>query len=133
MTQWDSDLEDIISEVGDYAEAQMRDIIDPKASTFGSVARIFYRAAKTGNIIVRLAFFKAGLEFENGTGFSPLQPLVDIAEQNGSTAGDKIKNVILVEKTLKNGFRKNLTIKNTPTLPDIIRRVDVAKHMGLKI
>jgi hypothetical protein len=58
---------------------------------------------------------------------------VDIAEQNGSAAGDKIKKVILAEEVLKNEFKKNAAVKNTPTLPDIIRRLSIAKRMGLRI
>ncbi|MBI3441852.1 MAG: hypothetical protein HY052_08670 [Proteobacteria bacterium] len=132
MATWTPELEKLIRAVGEYAETQMKDILNPKASVIGTTLRALFRAvASDGGKLVPKACRQAGYEFK-GPGFSDLQGLVDLAEQNDSTAAEKIKKVISTQQKLTEAYHKDPSIKGTPTPADIFRRVKVGKRQGIQ-
>ncbi|MBI3440802.1 MAG: hypothetical protein HY052_03195 [Proteobacteria bacterium] len=95
-------LDELIRDVGDYTEVQMKDLLNQKASTGGSALRMAFRFATTGKSVMKKACEEAGIQFEGW--LTSLNKLVEIAEKTGSTAADKIKKAIPVATQLTAEF-----------------------------
>lgn len=110
MTQWTPELEARIHAVGKAMDKQMKDFVNPKSSVLGSGLRTAFISATRVQPRLKKAYKAAGLEprgWETGS-----QKLIDIAEQNGSDAADKIKQWLPVSKDIAdqidNGIGKQI-------------------------
>lgn len=102
MPQWNARTEQLIRDVGDYLDAQMRDLIDPKAGTIGTSTRMAFRHASKGQYLMDRAQAELGCKLEDWN--NSLQAVIDLAEANGSNAADKIKTVLPLAKKIADEF-----------------------------
>ena len=128
---WDSKLEENIRKVGDYVEMQMKDLVNPKTSAVATTVRMLFNAYAGGGSLMHKTCREAGYEL-HGPGFHGLQKLVDIAEDNGSDAAEKIKKVIAVEDAIAEAYRNNSAVRGKATPADILRRVKIAKQQNIQ-
>lgn len=132
MTEWTPKLEKLIRNVGDYVETQLKDLVDPKATTAATALRMFFRAAATGAPLLKQTYKEADLPQHGSTRSmrvdNRLQALVEIAEKNGSDAASKIKRGIAVVEQMK----KSASTAGKATLPDVLRRIRQAKQQNIK-
>ena len=112
MPAWSPKIEKLIRKLGDYTDSQMKDLLDPKASAGGTALRAVFRGAAIG-IPLRRRLKKEGLQFDDW--LPGLQKIVDLAEQNGSDAAEKIKKSIPVAtqlnaemKSIQGGMLKDI-------------------------
>lgn len=106
MTEWTPKLEALIREVGEYTETQMKDLLNPKASTAASAMRIVFRGVASGQSLMKKTCSEAGWEFKMNW-MGDLKKLVEIAEQNGSDAGEKIKKALPIADQLSKEYTAN--------------------------
>jgi len=102
MTEWTPKVEQLIRDIGDYLEAQMKDLIDPSAGALGTSSRMAFRHASTGQRLMDRAEAEldCSLSDWNGT----LQKVIDLAEANNSDAAAKIKRVLPLAKRIADEF-----------------------------
>ena len=109
MAAWTPKLESLIFKVGEYADTQIKDLIDPKAGAKASAVRIAFRYAAQGKPLMEKACKEAGFEFREDFDFVTgictgcLYQLAGIAEQNGSHAAEKIRKVLPVAMEVMRG------------------------------
>ncbi|MEZ0260970.1 MAG: hypothetical protein ACAH80_08170 [Alphaproteobacteria bacterium] len=102
MADWTPENEKLIRELGDFMDKQMRDVLDPKASTLGTSSRVAFNFASHGMGLFKRAEAQLGMDRKDPHG--ALQKLVDLCEANGSDAAAKIKKVMPIAKQLADEF-----------------------------
>jgi hypothetical protein len=102
MTDWTPENEKLIRELGDFMDKQMRDVLDPKASTLGTSSRVAFNFASHGASLFKRAEAQLGLDRHDPHGSA--QKLIDLCEKNGSDAAVKLKKVLPVAKQLADEF-----------------------------
>lgn len=127
MAQWTPQLEELVRAVGRHGEEQMKCLTDPAVSPLMTFAKMAFKSVAGGAALIHSACREAGFEFK-GPGYSGLQPLVVLAEDNGSTAADALKQVIATEQSMREAFRSCAEVTNKPTFSDIVRRIKLAKQ-----
>jgi len=126
MTQWNPTTEQLIRDLGDYLDAQMRDLIDPKAGVFGSSTRMAFRHASKGQYLVDRAGAELGCTPDDWHG--SLQRIVELAEANGSKAADKIKNVLPLAKRIADEFGITPQSQNMDKIEQLQKLKEVKKR-----
>ncbi|MEZ0262556.1 MAG: hypothetical protein ACAH80_16245 [Alphaproteobacteria bacterium] len=124
MTVWNKDLEDKIRKVGDYAEAQVKDLLDPKTPARRSVLRVLFRAVTQGVPAMKKAAVAAGWKFTNHW-VPDMMTLADIAERNCSDAAEKIRKALPYVDDFVQTFRN----KDAHTL---LRQIQAQKKLNIK-
>lgn len=103
MAEWSQKTEQLIREIGDFLDTNIRDVVNPKASTLATSARVAFNAKSKGVPLFKRLRDELGIDirkdWEGG-----LKSLADLCEANGSDAGDKIKKVLPVAKQLFDEF-----------------------------
>lgn len=102
MTEWNKKNEKLIRDFGDLLEKQVKDFLNPKASVAGTALRSIFRYATTGKIL-KHKLNKAGMTSPDG--LSAMQAMIELAEQNGSDAGEKIKKALMHAKQIEADFQ----------------------------
>ncbi|MDE1152337.1 MAG: hypothetical protein PW788_07355 [Micavibrio sp.] len=102
MTEWTPKVEQLIRDVGDYLEAQMKDLIDPAAGALGTSSRMAFRHASNGQRLMDRAANELGCNLSDWNG--SLQKVVELAEANNSDAAAKIKRVLPLAKRIADEF-----------------------------
>lgn len=125
MTQWNPKLEQLIREVGDYTEKQMKDLLDPKTAATVSALRITFRGFTKGLPAMKKTCAEAGLDFENYDWLNKLQKLAEIAEQNDSDAAEKIKKALPIAHHLERIFEQTGN-------DGALSRIKAAKQQNIK-
>lgn len=130
MTDWNPKTEALIREIGDFIDAQLRDVVDPRASSLGTSARVAFNIKSKGVPLFRRAEKELGLDlkkdWEGG-----LKGLVALCEQNGSDAGAKICKVIPVARQLADEFGFGLH-KEPPGKLEALRLLKQIKKKGIR-
>lgn len=98
MTDWNKKTEKIIRDLGDHNEKMMKDLLNPKTTVTGSMLRIVFRAAVRGKLLKRRVH-AAGMTRRDP--LAAMQAMVDLAEKNGSDAGEKLKKALPVMKKVE--------------------------------
>lgn len=103
MTAWCPKTEQLIRDIGDFLDDNIRDVVNPKASTIATSARVAFNAKAKGVPLFRRLKDDLGIDirkdWEGG-----LKQLADLCAVNGSDAGDKIRKVLPVAKQLSDEF-----------------------------
>jgi hypothetical protein len=102
MTEWNPKNEQLIRDIGDFVDKQMRDILDPNVSTPATIKHLF-NARATGMHLFERATKELGLDLK-GDWEGSTKHIIDLCEQNGSDAADKIKKIIPVAQRLADEF-----------------------------
>lgn len=102
MTEWNPKTEQLIRDLSDYVDAQMRDIIDPKASTLGTSSRCAFRHASTGAKLLQRAHDELGMG--PATWDADCERIIALAKENGSNAADKLAKIVPIAKQLSKEF-----------------------------
>ena len=103
MPKWTPETEKLISDIGDFIDKQMRDVVDPSASTLGTSSRVAFNVASTGKGLFQRAVTELEVDLKTHWEDS-MKKIIDLAESNGSHAADKIKKAMPVAKQLADEF-----------------------------
>ena len=125
MAEYTPELDKLISAYGDFFETQLKDMLNPKTSALASTLRISFRMKTTGEPLRDKIFAKTGWDVAGDTE-KHLAALVDMAEQNGSSAGQKIKSALPVFTKMMETMKAEL-----PENTGIIKGIKHAKKLNL--
>ncbi len=118
MAKWTPELEALIRTVGNAVDKQMQDFVNPKSGVLGSGLRTVFRSVTQVTPAVNKACKKAGLP-QTRDWQGNMQKLIELAEQNGSNAADKIKKWLPVSKDIASQYQ--------PTLKGVAQQIKAAK------
>lgn len=125
MAEYTPELDRLISAYGDFFETQLKDMLNPKSNAVTSTLRIAFRMRTKGVPLRDKIFAKTGWDVAGETE-KHLAALVELAEQNGSSAGQKIKAALPVFKKMAETMEANL-----PGNTGIIKGIRYAKTLNL--
>jgi hypothetical protein len=130
MAKWSNELETEIRDLGEYVDKQMKDLLNPEAGVNGSALRIAFRHAFEGKQRLDNILRYDSIDYTN-MGLNPrhswtedLKMLSDLADENMSTAGEKIKKALAVVPVLEEAFK-------TAGARGLRPKIRVAKSLGL--
>jgi hypothetical protein len=124
MAKWTPKLEKLVEKLGDYNEAQMKSLLNPKVPAPASALRIAFRAVTQGEPTMKKAFKEAGWEYQQNW-MGNLQKLSDLADQNGSDAAAKIKKTLPLARKISKLYTKD-------SVSGILNQVKAAKKLNIK-
>jgi hypothetical protein len=124
MAKYTPELDRLISAYGDFFEAQLKDMLNPKTNAVTSTLRIAFRMKTTGVPLRDKIFAKTGWDVANETE-QHLTALVEMAEQNGSKAGEKLKAALPVY------IQMTQALDHLPEDTSIIKGIRHAKKLNL--
>lgn len=125
MAEYTPELDRLISAYGDFFETQLKDMLNPKTSALASTLRISFRMKTKGEPLRDKIFEKTGWDVAGDTE-KHLAALVEMAEQNGSSAGQKIKAALPVFVKMTERLQADL-----PDNTGIIKGIKHAKKLNL--
>jgi hypothetical protein len=124
MAEYTPELDRLISAYGDFFEKQLKDMLNPKQNAVSSTLRIAFRMKTTGVPLRDKIYAKTGWDVANETE-KHLAALVDMAEQNGSKAGEKLKAALPVY------LQMTQALDHLPEDTSIIKGIRQAKKLKL--
>ena len=130
MTQWTPKVEQLIRDIGDYLEDQMRDLIDQKAGVIGTSSRMAFRHASKGARLIDRAQTELGCNINDPD--NSVQAVIDLAEANGSDAAAKIKKVLPLVKEIAKDFGLGTGDTNMGKLEQL-QKLKAVKKKGYKL
>lgn len=133
MTQWTPKLEELIRQFGDAEEKQLQSVAKSKTTAGALVSFAFNGHAMIS--AYEKACAEAGLETsQTATVWEKnIQTLIDLAQQNGSPAADKIKKVKdFGDTTYKAFLAKHPDVKNPDSLRGAYTLIKAAKKENLR-
>lgn len=130
MTEWTPKTEQLIRDLSDYIDIQFRDIIDTKASTFGTTSRLAFRHASHGAKLMERAQTELGVTKE--TWDADVDRLIKLCKENGSNAADKLEKIVPVVKQLSKEFGLGPSNIEAGKLEQM-KRLKQVKKKGIKL
>ncbi|TAL27882.1 MAG: hypothetical protein EPN97_16095 [Alphaproteobacteria bacterium] len=124
MAEYTPELDKLISDYGNFFEKQLKDMLNPKTNAVASTLRIAFRMKTTGVPLRDKIFAKTGWDVANETE-KHLAALVEMAEQNGSRSGDKLKAALPVY------IQMTQALEHLPDDTSIIKGIRHAKKLNL--
>lgn len=130
MIQWTPKVEQLIRDIGDYLEDQMRDLIDQKAGVIGTSSRMAFRHASKGARLMDRAQDELNCNINDPD--NSVQAVIDLAEANGSDAAAKIKKVLPLAKQIAKEFGVGPEAANMGKLEQL-QKLKAVKKKGYKL
>jgi hypothetical protein len=123
MADYTPKLDGLIRAYGEFFEAQLKDMLNPATNAYASTARIAFRTKTKGEPLRDKIYAETGWDVcANPEKYIP--DLIAIAEQNNSSAAQKLKSAMPVYTKMMEALEK---------LPEggIVKGVRQAKKLNL--
>ena len=130
MIQWTPKVEQLIRDIGDYLEDQMRDLIDQKSGVIGTSSRMAFRHASKGSRLLDRAQTELNCNINDPD--NSVQAVIDLAEANGSDAAAKIKKVLPLAKQIATEFGLGANDANMGKLEQL-QKLKAVKNKGYQL
>ncbi len=118
-------LDGLIREYGDFFEAQLKDMLNPNASTLGTTLRCAFRTKTKGEPLRDKIHAETGWDVAAAPE-KHIPALIEMAEQNNSAAAAKLKEAMPVYTKMMSALEDALPGEIT-----VIRGVRQAKKLNL--